>query len=1221
MSTTNDYGLSDVQAQALEPTGDVALVAGAGSGKTHTLTALVARDMVELGIPAEQILVCTFTRAAAANLSSRIEARVRTTDPSRASDVTTRLMCGTIDSICSRLVADRALDLGVPIVPQLADARMLAPVRLQATQLMLADLTPDDRDAMRALLSPRIGFLATDLHSIYATTVQQRIDLTDLTVPPAVPVSEAEIKTLLKKMDALLKSGLLADSVAERVQLDRDRVADGRISETTGSQGKLKEAAKPQADAIRATLEEFRAREVDVELYPLAQAIATALPIYDAHYREIKRDLGLTEFTDIAELSLELDTLDSPRRFARVYIDEAQDTSPLQLDVLRSLRAEDGALIPVGDANQSIYGFRDADVAGFTALVQSLGDTVDLAENYRTQATLLDHVNDLAGSVLQGSGGTPLTMTAVRDERDDFAGTEVLFTLDDGRAPTAADEARVAVPQILDRAERLNIPLSQIAILCPSGAIIRAYRAELVARGVPCLAIESSGLLDRPECADLLAYLRLLANPSDQVSFVRVVTSPMAGLSLGDVKSLLDQVRLSWKDNKAGKLPEPAMPRLAEELGDHHVALAFERVQALVGRVSVAALARAAVAENNFDLALEASDPTGSALRNVERLIATIARIESDLTGPSITEVLDSLFAEDEPPELRRPVGIDAVNLMTVHRSKGLEFDLVALARLGQGSNNDSPRVMIARDGTVGAAKSGKATTVMRELRQQKTDREEEERRRVAYVGITRAREHLMLIASGSRKKEGTASWRGTSSLLLGDALGLDGTTPTGQSETVTLTRTGAAITVTHLDPDAVVEVPRAESEPTDAAPAVEIEAIDAAAIAPIAHGAVSYSRLEHWRSCSLRRYLDRDLGLSGRGARISADTTDEATLAIDDPDRNGAEFGALVHETLELVDWRAGLDVDAALAAAEQREAARANPRLLTDGDRTRLTACLKMAAASPAAEQLRSAREVRSEVPFATSIGGQLVTGVIDVLATLDDGSTLVVDWKTGANFDAHEADYDLQRRLYILALLQQHDAPASIEALWIHLEGEGHEQVRVATAGDLGALRAELEQELEQILLAPAVNAVEQPDDRCLGCPGLEQLCPVSRRPSPKPDIFRAFIGGYMGSWYSCELTPGGLLYKCSERGLAATLEELITPTDDEWRAFTEALLKAGAEGWAPHYTPDAVVMDGTHWSVTVQGRSISVASGGANASPAKFKSVLKAISTLAGGRAFS
>ena len=95
MSATADrFGLSETQAQALEATGNFALTAGAGSGKTHTLTALVARDLIDHEIAPEDILVCTFTRAAAANVTARIEERLRELAPERAGEATLRLVCG-----------------------------------------------------------------------------------------------------------------------------------------------------------------------------------------------------------------------------------------------------------------------------------------------------------------------------------------------------------------------------------------------------------------------------------------------------------------------------------------------------------------------------------------------------------------------------------------------------------------------------------------------------------------------------------------------------------------------------------------------------------------------------------------------------------------------------------------------------------------------------------------------------------------------------------------------------------------------------------------------------------------------------------------------------------------------------------------------------------------------------------------------------------------------
>ena len=107
--STHDYGLSPTQATALDQAESFALTAGAGSGKTHTLTALVTRDLLEHGIAPEDILVCTFTRAAAANVTARIDERLLALAPDRAGEATLRLLCGTIDALCGRLVAEHAL--------------------------------------------------------------------------------------------------------------------------------------------------------------------------------------------------------------------------------------------------------------------------------------------------------------------------------------------------------------------------------------------------------------------------------------------------------------------------------------------------------------------------------------------------------------------------------------------------------------------------------------------------------------------------------------------------------------------------------------------------------------------------------------------------------------------------------------------------------------------------------------------------------------------------------------------------------------------------------------------------------------------------------------------------------------------------------------------------------------------------------------------------------
>ena len=143
--------------------------------------------------------------------------------------------------------------------------------------------------------------------------------------------------------------------------------------------------------------------------------------------------------------------------------------------------------------------------------------------------------------------------------------------------------------------------------------------------------------------------------------------------------------------------------------------------------------------------------------------------------------------------------------------------------------------------------------------------------------------------------------------------------------------------------------------------------------------------------------------------------------------------------------------------------------------------------------AETLKTA-DVQTEVPFATLIGGQLITGVIDVLATLPDGSALIVDWKTGAHFDEHEDDYDLQREIYALAVLRARAAPASVGARWVHLESTNGEQTDRWVAEGTEALAAHLDLVTRTVLSLAAVSPVQVRDGRCRGCPGTTRGCPA-------------------------------------------------------------------------------------------------------------------------------
>lgn len=1085
----NPYGLSPTQATALAASGNFALTAGAGSGKTHTLTALVARDLIEHDIAPEDILVCTFTRAAAANVTARIERRLLEMAPERSGQATLRLMCGTIDAVCGRLVAERALDLGIPITLSPGDERDLVPLRHRAAALVLRDLPDDAVQVLRAAFSPMPDRLGEEIQAFHDRAIRLRVDVNELHVPPADPPSQSEIDLVITTIRAILKDGRANNRATESFTADLALLEAGRVMDTRGKPGRVVAALQPLLEQAKEGMANLKQRVIDAELRPAALAIAQALRLYDRHYRALKAQAGIADYTDIAELSLRLGELPHPRRFRRVYVDEAQDTSPLQMDVLTSLVAPGGALVPVGDANQSIYGFRDADVGVFLDLVESddMGNAT-LDENYRSQPAVLAGINALARLILKRPeasdnlrrGADALVemkpAAVLKDPPIEHPAIDAMYLIGDRRQPSAEDEARMAVPAILDRAKQLGLDLSDIAILCPTNQYLGIYAAELRRLGIPSLSLQSGGLLARPECQDLLSYLELLTDPPDQESFMRVVTSPIAGLSAPEVMSVLQDHRVKWDERTHA--PDPAMDSLA--LTHPEAFTAHQRVAGLVGRVSVAGLARAIVDEHGYDLALEANDPTGAQLRNIERLIAAIGRVERTLSGPSIRQVLDRLPEDNESVDLRVPAGVDAVRLMTTYGAKGLEFPLVAIARMSWTPPSERGRALAGRDGSVGVSLGGHSTSALIEARDERNAAQRDERRRVAYVAITRAKYHLMLIGSGYITSKGELSLAGMAGMVFKEALGMSEPLPPGATELMDIPGTTIPVRMTRLDPEHPFHAPPPPPREATAPDLADVTEDDLTIPQPMAAGAISYSQLEKWSKCGLRRYLERDLGLVGDDSRISADTTGEGTLAVGDPDRNGREFGALVHESLEHVDWRTGVDVPALIQWATDH-------RGLTPGETPRLTACLERARDHEVAAALATATEVRSEVPFATLIDGYLITGVIDVLATLPDGSTLIVDWKTGEHFEEHREDYELQMGIYTKAVAPSVNGVPAIAARWVGLDDAGQVIAREDnTTLERGLrLRARLEGPADPLAARELV---------CQACPGAQALCPL-------------------------------------------------------------------------------------------------------------------------------
>jgi DNA helicase-2/ATP-dependent DNA helicase PcrA len=412
------------------------------------------------------------------------------------------------------------------------------------------------------------------------------------------------------------------------------------------------------------------------------------------------------------------------RRFDFVLVDEFQDTNRAQYELIKLLGGGHGNVFAVGDDDQAIYGWRGADVGNMRLLQSDFGDArlVKLEDNYRSTKPILDAANaviarnrDRLGKTLRTArpGGDSLVVLAAADERDE--------------AEWIARE--------LQRRERGGIAYAGMAILYRTNAQSRALEEALRRAGVPYRIIGAISFYDRREVKDLLAYLRLVANPADDQAFLRAVAVPRRGIGDAALAQLGEQAR-HWN------LPLLATAERAEmamELRPNvRAALAkfaglVQAVRHRVGDSAPVVVMEELVRVLDYESVLLAEGPEGAERwENVRELVAGAAEwsevvSEEEEPGTPLQRFLAEaalLSAVDTSAGSE-----DGVTLMTLHTAKGLEWPLVVLSGMEDG-----------------LFPLGRALESPEGL---------DEERRLCYVGITRARDVLLLTWTRARRRGG----------------------------------------------------------------------------------------------------------------------------------------------------------------------------------------------------------------------------------------------------------------------------------------------------------------------------------------------------------------------------------------------------------------------------------------------------------------------------------
>ncbi len=484
--------------------------------------------------------------------------------------------------------------------------------------------------------------------------------------------------------------------------------------------------------------EGLRAGNIDPGNDPVQQQLREIYRLYEEHCERA----GVVDFAELLLRTLELirdnDDLRShyQRRFQHILVDEFQDTNAIQYAWLRLLAGEHTPVFVVGDDDQSIYGWRGARIENIQHFEHDFGrtKTIRLEQNYRSTGTILKAANALIDNN-RGRLGKELWT-------DSGDGEPILFY----SAYNEKDEARFVIDRIQDWVDQ-GRSRNEVAVLYRSNAQSRQFEEVLITRGMPYRVYGGLRFFERAEVKDTLAYLRMLSNPMADHAFERTVNHPPRGIgqkSVDLIREYAVQHSMSLWSSSLGLIESGQFTPRAKTALQGYIDLVRSMQNELLEQ-SLEQQIRQCIDESGLraHFGKDKTEKGESRLENLQELAGAgrSFEIEADIEDENMTP-LDAFLAHAalEAGEAQGDAWDDCVQLMTLHSVKGLEFPLVFLVGMEEG--------------------------LFPHQRSAEEPGRMEEERRLCYVGITRAREQLIVSSAEVRRLYGNENYNQTSRFI-----------------------------------------------------------------------------------------------------------------------------------------------------------------------------------------------------------------------------------------------------------------------------------------------------------------------------------------------------------------------------------------------------------------------------------------------------------------------
>lgn len=677
--------------------------------------------------------------------------------------------------------------------------------------------------------------------------------------------------------------------------------------------------------------------------------------------------------------------------FSVLFIDEFQDTDPVQGELLlflaeeklssasvwQKVKLEPGKLFVVGDPKQSIYRFRGADITAyelFTDLIlKQGGEKCFLQKNFRSEADIIGFANAVCSAVMKQETSFQPAYVPIFTDKPARAGAAQLALVQAQDKPTVDalrhNQARFIAEWIqqnvgtLKLADGRTLAYQDIALLTRAATTAGPYVDALRRAGIPFNLEEDKNFYRNQEINDFLNLLRVIDNPDDKIALAGVLRSPLGGFTDEQLYQIAKRGELSVFASSQDKA-----------LADFYALL--RKFIAMAGRTPLKDLLQAVLSKTFLPEACAHAYNGEQTLANLEKLAALAEGYSLDAPatlGQFLAQVQELM--EDELSKLSASASDEAagaMSVMTVHKSKGLEFPVVIWADISKkeaSGARTSPAHIFSWQYNMHGLRAGRLCDInlaFLEEEQQKHARAEEIR--ILYVALTRAKEKLLLVGNAQQDDKTPAAQFARAGLF-----------PDEETPAQEVSAGGVSVPVTYtpyIDPAEFIYKTACGADKESAA--LDVTSWKAA----YQHRLAAYEQIK-----AEKRFLSPS-ELAQAEAVFNAGAEEDAVL-----------LGSACHKALELLLSHKTPDASSAVTLACNRLGA---PELIAQ------TAALVLPfVESPAFKVLRSARLVACEMPFSfMQPDGKVISGVMDLVLQQPDGGFLVVDYKTDKTLPGQEA-----------------------------------------------------------------------------------------------------------------------------------------------------------------------------------------------------------------------